>query len=108
MRCRYNMTMHTDGLICQLVLRLHRSSEAQLRLRRPPLEGGGYADHTAPIVRFDKKVRQLRQFASFPSQSVLLLAHGVRLSQVAERRERSNTLRRIGCSRATNPHIERR
>ena len=59
---------------------------------------------TAPIVRFDKKVRQ---FASFPSHPVFLLAHGVRLSQVVEPRARSNTLSRIGYSRVTDPHIER-
>jgi hypothetical protein len=107
MRCRYNVTMLIDGLICELALHLYRFDEVQLGLRLPPLEGGGYTDHTAPIVRFDKKVRQVRQFTSFPSQSVFLLAHGVRLSQGAKPRARSNPLHRIGYSRAADPYIER-
>ena len=107
MRCRYNTTMYINGLICELALRLHRSGEAQLRRRLSPLESGGYTDHTASIVRFDKKVRQVRQCASFPSPPVFFLAHGVRLSQGAKPGARSNTLRRIGYSRAKDPHIER-
>ena len=107
MRCRYNVAMLMDGLICEFALSLHRSGEAQLRLRIRPLEAGGYADHTAPIVRFHQKVRQVLKFASFPSQSVCRFDHCVRLSQGAEPRARSNTLRRIGYSRATDLHIER-
>lgn len=91
MRCRYNTTMCTDGLVCEFALRL------------TPLEGGGYSDHTTLIVRSDIKVRKTRQLASFPSQPIFLLAHSERLSQSA----RSNTLRRIGYSRVTDPQIER-
>lgn len=99
--------MYADDLICEFALRLHRSGEAKLRLRLPPQEGGGYKNLTTAMVRFDTKVRQTRQFASYPSLPIFLLANSECLSQCAEQSARSNILHRIGYSRVTDPHIER-